>query len=62
MVTENISSLIKANIEKIDESKEIPKDLISELLNENFFRLLLPKSYGGLNITLINTPSYTSII
>ena len=39
---------------KIDESKEIPKDLISELLNENFFRLLLPKSYGGLEMDFID--------
>ena len=54
MVPENISSLIKANIEKIDESKEIPKDLISELLNENFFRLLLPRSYGGLEMDFID--------
>ena len=54
MIPENISSLIKANIEKIDESKEIPKDLISELLNENFFRLLLPRSYGGLEMDFID--------
>jgi len=54
MLSKNLINLIKKNIDVIDNSREIPSELLEELLNKNLFRLLLPKTYGGLEIDFID--------
>mgnify|MGYP003326413332 CR=1 FL=1 len=53
MLSKKLISLIKKNITIIDDSREIPSEVIDELVNENYFRLLLPKTYGGLEINFL---------
>ena len=45
--------LIESSIEEIDEKREIPEELLIELINKNYFRLLLPKSLNGIEMDFI---------
>ena len=40
MIDSKTIKLIESSIEEIDEKREIPKELIKELINNNYFRLL----------------------
>ena len=54
MLSKKLINLINKNIDLISTSREIPSELQDELLNEKLFRLLLPKTYGGLEVDFIN--------
>lgn len=53
MLSKKLISLIEKNISIIDDSREIPSEIIDELLNKKFFRLLLPKTYGGIEMDFL---------
>src|ERR1700720_2555321 len=38
---------LAAHAQQIDERRELPKEIIDRMVDEGFFRLLLPKSLGG---------------
>ena len=38
---------LAAHAQEIDERRELPKEIIDRMVDEGFFRLLLPKSLGG---------------
>ena len=42
-----LAPLLAANAREIDERRELPKEIIDRMVDEGFFRLLLPKSLGG---------------
>ena len=44
--------LIRGSQSQIDEDRELPRDLVRELTGRGMFRLLLPKSLGGSQLTL----------
>ncbi len=51
MIDSKTIKLIENSIEEIDEKREIPEELLSELINKNYFRLILPKSLNGVEIS-----------
>ena len=53
MIDTKTIKLIENSIEEIDEKREIPNELLSELINKNYFRLLLPKSLNGIEMDSI---------
>ena len=53
MLSKKLISLIEKNISIIDDSREIPSEIIDELINKKFFRLLLPKTYGGIEMDFL---------
>ena len=53
MIDSKTIKLIENSIEEIDEKREIPEELLSELINKNYFRLLLPKSLNGVEMDFI---------
>jgi indole-3-acetate monooxygenase len=40
-----------AEAERIEASRRLPEDLARELAHAGFFRIFLPKAYGGLDLT-----------
>ncbi|MBU45993.1 MAG: hypothetical protein CMD28_01050 [Flavobacteriales bacterium] len=53
MIDSKTLILIENSIEEIDEKREIPEKLLSELISNNYFRLLLPKSLNGVEMDFI---------
>ena len=53
MIDSKTIKLIENSIEEIDEKREIPEELLSESINKNYFRLLLPKSLNGVEMDFI---------
>tara|TARA_Y100000768_G_C23956835_1_gene673271 strand:+ start:720 stop:1814 length:1095 start_codon:yes stop_codon:yes gene_type:complete len=47
MIDSKTIKLIENYVEEIDDKREIPEKLLIELINNNFFKLLLPKSLNG---------------
>src|SRR6202047_2218775 len=42
---------ILAEADRIEASRRLPEDLAKELAHAGFFRIFLPKAYGGLDLT-----------
>ncbi len=42
-----LAQQVAANADQIDEDRQMPPELAAEMADEGFFRLLLPRSFGG---------------
>ena len=42
-----LAPLLAAHAQEIDKRRELPKEIIDRMVDEGFFRLLLPRSLGG---------------
>jgi len=42
-----LAPLLAAHAQEIDEQRELPKEIVVRMIDEGFFRLLLPRSLGG---------------
>ena len=42
-----LAPLLAAHAREIDERRELPKEIVDRMVDEGFFRLLMPKSLGG---------------
>ena len=50
-IARNFHPRILAERDHIEEARRLPEDLARELAQAGFFRIFLPKAYGGLDLT-----------
>src|SRR5262245_65708856 len=49
-VAHTLRPRIVADRDRIEEARRLPEDLTQELARAGFFRIFLPKAYGGLDL------------
>ena len=54
-----LAPLIRANSEVIDATRELPRPLFEALADAGLYRMLLPRSLGGLELDL---PDYVPVM
>lgn len=58
----NVVDVLKAASRRIDESRELPPDVVAALHDAGLFRLLLPKSLGGREVDFVTLAEVTRIV
>jgi len=56
-VARTLRPRILAQRDRIEASRRLPEDITRDLARKGFFRVFLPKAYGGLDLTPMEGPA-----
>jgi alkylation response protein AidB-like acyl-CoA dehydrogenase len=58
-IARRFADRVAERTDEIDEGRRVPEDLVGEMMDANLFRLLIPKSLGGIEL---DHPSFLEIV